>query len=160
LLLLALAAIALDQFRGWGRRLLAAVQVQILSIKLQILAVELKDRHCYTCAMRIKPLANATIKPLGYQFQRVRKLNPDSETFAALLGLRGRNGDFIQFCADHYGQSRAQLFQDLFALWATEQKTGGYFVEFGATNGVDINNTHLLENSYGWKGTMRYMVTD
>jgi FkbM family methyltransferase len=104
--------------------------------------------------MRIKSIANAAIKPLGYQFQRVRKQNQDAEAFAALLWLRERNGGFIKFCADHYGQSRAQLFQDLFALWATNKKPNGYFVEFGATNGVDINNTHLLEHSYGWNGIL------
>jgi hypothetical protein len=50
--------------------------------------------------------------------------------------------------------SRAQLRQDLFVLSELEFRTGGFFVEFGATNGVDLSNTHLLENGFGWTGIL------
>ncbi|NND83243.1 MAG: FkbM family methyltransferase [Gammaproteobacteria bacterium] len=52
------------------------------------------------------------------------------------------------------GQSKAQLHQDVFVLLATGFKKGGYFVEFGATNGVKRSNTHLLEKHYGWNGIL------
>lgn len=52
------------------------------------------------------------------------------------------------------GDSRAQLKQDIFALMANGFKRGGYFVEFGATNGMDLSNTFLLEKSYGWNGIL------
>ena len=48
--------------------------------------------------------------------------------------------------------SNAQILQDLFVLSELDFKTGGYFVEFGATNGVDINNTSLLEKNFDWTG--------
>ena len=48
--------------------------------------------------------------------------------------------------------SRAQLRQDLFALAEAGFKRGGYFVEFGATNGVDLSNSWLLETQFGWTG--------
>ncbi len=39
-------------------------------------------------------------------------------------------------------------------LFQTGEKRNGYFVEFGATNGVKLNNTYLLEKAFGWKGIL------
>lgn len=50
--------------------------------------------------------------------------------------------------------SKSQLGQDLFVLQQLEFKREGYFVEFGATNGVDLSNTHLLEKQFGWRGIL------
>lgn len=44
--------------------------------------------------------------------------------------------------------------QDVWALHETGGKRGGYFVEFGATDGLFLSNTHLLEKSYGWRGIL------
>jgi FkbM family methyltransferase len=52
------------------------------------------------------------------------------------------------------GSSKAQLKQDIFVLSELSCKTGGYFVEFGATNGVDLSNTYLLETKFGWTGIL------
>jgi len=51
-------------------------------------------------------------------------------------------------------QSKAQLRQDMFVLFETNWKRGGFFVEFGATNGIDLSNTYLLEMAYGWQGIL------
>jgi FkbM family methyltransferase len=48
--------------------------------------------------------------------------------------------------------SRSQLGQDLFVLTEAGFKTNGYFVEFGATNGVDGSNSWLLEKQFAWSG--------
>lgn len=50
------------------------------------------------------------------------------------------------------GLSQSQHKQDLFVLSELGFKRDGYFVEFGATNGKDISNSWLLENTFGWKG--------
>jgi FkbM family methyltransferase len=55
----------------------------------------------------------------------------------------------------HYlPQARSQFRQDLFALSEVNFKQGGFFVEFGATNGVDISNTWLMEKQFGWRGIL------
>jgi FkbM family methyltransferase len=51
-------------------------------------------------------------------------------------------------------KSKAQLRQDLFVLAELDFKKNGYFVEFGATNGVDLSNTYLLEKNFGWTGIL------
>jgi FkbM family methyltransferase len=50
--------------------------------------------------------------------------------------------------------SKSQLRQDLFVLSELNFKKDGYFVEFGATNGLDLSNTYLLERDYSWRGIL------
>jgi FkbM family methyltransferase len=54
------------------------------------------------------------------------------------------------------GKSRSQLRQDLFVLSEISDRAikGGYFVEFGATNGIDLSNTYLLETEFSWTGIL------
>ena len=54
----------------------------------------------------------------------------------------------------YLSQSKAQGWQDLFVLSAVGFERGGYFVEFGATDGVTLSNTHLLETQFGWTGLL------
>jgi FkbM family methyltransferase len=51
-------------------------------------------------------------------------------------------------------KSKAQLRQDLMVLSSLNFKTDGFFIEFGATNGIDLSNSFLLEANYGWKGIL------
>jgi FkbM family methyltransferase len=51
-------------------------------------------------------------------------------------------------------KSQSQIRQDLFVLSQLQFKRGGYFVEFGATNGVELSNTYLLEKEFGWTGIL------
>ncbi len=51
-------------------------------------------------------------------------------------------------------KSKSQLRQDIFVLSELNYKRNGYFIEFGATNGIDLSNTYLLETEYGWSGIL------
>jgi FkbM family methyltransferase len=51
-------------------------------------------------------------------------------------------------------KSKSQLRQDLFVLCLENFKRKGFFVEFGATNGIDLSNTYLLETEFGWDGIL------
>jgi len=49
-------------------------------------------------------------------------------------------------------RSKSEYFQDLWVIASLNQKTKGFFVEFGATDGISGSNTWLLENAFEWTG--------
>ena len=50
--------------------------------------------------------------------------------------------------------SKSQKRQDLFVISELGLKQGGYFVEFGATDGETLSNTWLLEKKFGFEGIL------
>lgn len=76
---------------------------------------------------------------------QLQKIEADSYRLMQDLAVRhGANPEHI----------KSQIGQDLFALYSLGWKRDGYFVEFGATNGVDLSNSYLLEKDFGWKGIL------
>jgi len=49
---------------------------------------------------------------------------------------------------EHYAQNK----QDEWVLSETNNKRNGYFVDFGACDGLIFSNTYLLEKEYNWNG--------
>jgi len=66
------------------------------------------------------------------------------------------NAELFSYIIKNIEKSHGQLQQDLLAQWIYAhclKPHPGYFVEFGATDGVSISNTYLLE-MYGWQGIL------
>ena len=51
------------------------------------------------------------------------------------------------------------MWQHLFDLSELEFKRNGFFVEFGAANGIDLSNTYLLETEFSWTGILAEPAT-
>jgi len=66
--------------------------------------------------------------------------------------LEPSNSTQIQKTQRWRSLSRSQLGQDLWVLDQLGWKRDGFFVEFGATDGVLLSNSWLLEKHFGWKG--------
>jgi FkbM family methyltransferase len=62
--------------------------------------------------------------------------------------------EFLDFVLPRLRTTRSQFLQDLWVLFETEGQSNGFFVDFGATDGIAINNSLLLECSYGWTGIL------
>jgi FkbM family methyltransferase len=48
----------------------------------------------------------------------------------------------------------SEHYQDVFALLVNGAKRNGFFVEFGACDGMAVSNTVLLERKFDWKGIL------
>lgn len=79
-----------------------------------------------------------------------------------LVGLRDRIDAlpeshvqaFLRTATAHLSVSRAQIFQDAFVLHVLGTERPGFFVDFGATDGVSLSNSWLLETAHGWRGIL------
>ena len=77
--------------------------------------------------------------------EQLQKIEADSHSLLEQLAVRhGAVRDNM----------KAQLGQDLFVLYELSWKKAGYFVEFGATDGIQLSNTYLLERDFGWRGIL------
>ena len=62
--------------------------------------------------------------------------------------------NFIEYIKNFENNFKSQLYQDLFASFIVQNNFDKTFLEFGATNGVDLSNTYILENTFSWSGTL------
>jgi len=107
---------------------------------------------------RIKKLFNL----MGLEITKYKARDEILEIFNLLANLKnnssmtvgGLNNHFLDYCFLNCKVSRSQLFQDLFVQFLLKDKYKGYFVEFGATDGISLSNTYLLEKKYGWSGIL------
>src|SRR3990167_7150651 len=83
--------------------------------------------------------------------QKLRENETAGNDIELLLAL---NNEHSTQLIRNLRKSKSQHRQDLFVLSQLNFKRNGYFVEFGATNGIDLSNTYLLEKEFGWAGIL------
>ena len=111
----------------------------------------------FLSSYKIKRIVNRILSQLNLQIVNRKwyaKLIPnhgkfDDEGFSAEIDKK----HFIDYFF-YLNLSKSQFRQDLFVLSELGFKKKGFFIEFGATNGVDLSNTYLLETRFGWNGIL------
>ena len=107
-------------------------------------------------------LIKKKLRQLGDYFglKLIDGLNP-ADLFVELIKYHHQdiqNSDqknqFLIWVLKNLHKTKAQLCQDLMVLFLTGEKKGGFFVEFGATDGLSLSNTSLLESEYAWNGIL------
>lgn len=91
--------------------------------------------------------------------ERLRELRARENAYFDLAFIRAMDRDKCSRCVELLDKSHSQIRQDIFALAELDFQQGGFFVEFGATNGVELNNTLLMEAEFGWTGILAEPAT-
>lgn len=78
------------------------------------------------------------------------------ETKTALMRLQTVKllREFYAYILIEGNSSHSQLFQDTFVDFIFGKEKNKKFLEFGATNGVELSNTFMLEAERGWQGVL------
>jgi len=106
-------------------------------------------------------LVRTVLHPLGIAITRPKTLDGlvhdrrDLERMKAFLGfLAVLTPDAVARALRLFPSSRGENFQDIFAMLVLEGSETGFFVEFGATDGVAGSNSYLMEKNFGWPGIL------
>jgi FkbM family methyltransferase len=82
----------------------------------------------------------------------LRDLERDSGAAETLRFMLAMPRQSLPTLVDFLPRSHSQNRQDLFALSYLGFRRNGYFVDFGATDGVVGSNSYLMESELGWNG--------
>lgn len=88
--------------------------------------------------------------------QEQSRLSPESvRILGAIQELEGKSPLIeVSTLSRAIRHSESQLQQDVAALLAAGCKRNGFFVEFGAGHPIELSNTFMLEQQFGWSGIL------
>ena len=114
--------------------------------------------------MLLKKVNDVFERVTGRRIAKVARGQADSLDFFDYLahardkatqpGVHEERRLFEEYAANNLLCSKSQLFQDLWVLWELREKRNGFFVEFGAFDGVHLSNSFALENVFDWDGLL------
>ena len=99
---------------------------------------------------KIKEFAAKLLLALGYSIRSKTKQSLIQRTWRSGSGSR-ISGVQEKNLLRH---SKSQLGQDILGLSVSGLDKPGFFVEFGASDGVALSNSHMLEKHFGWNGIL------
>jgi len=112
----------------------------------------------------LKRLINRALSPLGLAIVNRKKFLILEDLFRdnhllespAMLLLYKLTCTERSAISSYFFDSHSQLSQDLFVISCSilDSSWPKFFVEFGATDGVRLSNTYLLEKRLGWQGIL------
>jgi FkbM family methyltransferase len=99
---------------------------------------------------KIKELAAKVLLALGYSIKSKTKRSLIQRTFPSGSSTSISSAQEKTLLK----HSKSQLGQDILALTVAGLDKPGFFVEFGAADGVALSNSHILEKHFGWSGIL------
>ena len=99
----------------------------------------------------MKKMIHGFLKIFGYSIVKLENPKPNIH-FAALWNKI--SDDQKATISPYLVFSKSQYAQDLFVINELSDKKNGYFVEFGATDGIRWSNSWVLEKKLGWTGIL------
>ena len=69
----------------------------------------------------------------------------------------GENKNLLKNFIEHFSkitEIKSQLYQDVFASFIIDKYYDKTFLEFGATDGINLSNSYILEKNFGWNGSL------
>ena len=106
----------------------------------------------------LQPLADISAQ-LGYKLVSKQNLNNLISTCDDFNFIKKVDSKYQNECLKLLECSRAQFRQDLFVLSQLDFKKNGFFVEFGAADGLVSSNSYLLEKNFNWRGILAEPAT-